>query len=135
MAAWSWSNAHRYLPSCARSSSRRATARGGWYWSVGEAGVGKTSLTREFVAGEPGLRILWGSCEPLLTPEPLGPFHDMPPFASAIVRHASRIELFGTMLDQLRTPPTTVLVVEDAHWADEASLDALRYLGRRVHTT
>jgi len=27
---------------------------------------------------------------------------------------------------------TTVMVIEDAHWADEATLDALRFVGRRV---
>ena len=29
----------------------------------------------------------------------------------------------------------TLLVVEDIHWADDATLDFLRYLGRRVETT
>ena len=119
----------RALLAQARAGSGRVVLLGG------EAGVGKTSLIREFVARKPGLRILWGSCEPLLTPEPLGPFHDMPPIAAAIVRKESRIQLLGAILDQLRTPPGTVLVVEDAHWADEASLDALRYVGRRAHTT
>ena len=119
----------RALLAQARGGSGRVVLLGG------EAGVGKTSLIREFVAGEPGLRVLWGSCEPLVTPEPLGPFHDMPEIAPAILQSESRIELLGAILDQLRTPPGTVLIVEDAHWADEASLDVLRYLGRRVYAT
>ena len=28
-----------------------------------------------------------------------------------------------------------VAVIEDAHWADEATLDLLRYLGRRIERT
>jgi len=40
----------------------------------GEAGVGKTALVREFAAGR---RVLWGACDPLLTPRPLGPLLDV----------------------------------------------------------
>ncbi len=32
-------------------------------------------------------------------------------------------------------PSTVVLVIEDMHWADEASLDLLKYLGRRIART
>jgi DNA-binding CsgD family transcriptional regulator/tetratricopeptide (TPR) repeat protein len=43
--------------------------------------------------------------------------------------------LLTAILEELRQPPVTVMVVDDAHWADEATLDVLRYLGRRVHAT
>src|SRR5947208_6201976 len=39
---------------------------------AGEAGVGKTSLLRAFTDGS-GARVLWGACDPLFTPRPLGP--------------------------------------------------------------
>jgi predicted ATPase len=99
----------------------------------GEAGVGKTSLVRAFVARTPGVRVLWGACDPLATPEPLAPFHDMAPLAPALARRPRRVELLTAILDELRRQPVTVMVVDDAHWADEATLDAVRYVGRRVH--
>ena len=44
----------------------------------GEAGVGKTALLRRFCETQSeSARILWGACEPLRTPEPLGPFLDV----------------------------------------------------------
>jgi predicted ATPase len=44
----------------------------------GEAGVGKTSLLRQF-CDEHGrsIRILWGACDPLFAPRPLGPLLSM----------------------------------------------------------
>ena len=40
------------------------------------------------------------------------------------------------MLDELeRSGERTVLIIEDMHWADEASLDLLKYLGRRIART
>ena len=44
----------------------------------GEAGVGKTSLVRRFCDELPvGTTVLWGGCDPLATPRPLGPFLEM----------------------------------------------------------
>jgi MoxR-like ATPase len=42
----------------------------------GEAGVGKTALLRRFCDAH-ATRVLWGACEPLRTPRPLGPFLDV----------------------------------------------------------
>src|SRR4051812_15076373 len=44
----------------------------------GEAGIGKTSLVRRFCddAERCGL-VLWGACDVLFTPRPLGPFVDV----------------------------------------------------------
>ena len=85
----------------------------------GEAGVGKTALVRAF-EDEVG-EVLRGSCENLAAPTPLGPFLDVglePGEPRAIA--TSVLERGG------------VLVLEDVHWADGASLDVLRVLGRRV---
>ncbi len=105
----------------------------------GEAGVGKTALVRRFCAEARGhARVLLGACDPLSTPRPLGPLLDI---AAAVggdlerLVHAAarRDELYGAVLAELAAGPgPTVAVVEDAHWADEATLDLLRYLGRRL---
>jgi predicted ATPase len=39
---------------------------------TGEAGIGKTSLVRGF-CGRAGRPVLWGACDALRTPSPLGP--------------------------------------------------------------
>jgi hypothetical protein len=108
----------------------------------GEAGVGKTTVLRA-AARRRTDRIdwLWGTCEPMLSPTPLGPLVDwldrMPPALAAAVRagrHAA--EVLSGVLAMLRDPTKpTVLVVDDAQWADSATLDLLRYLGRRIEST
>jgi DNA-binding CsgD family transcriptional regulator/tetratricopeptide (TPR) repeat protein len=101
---------------------------------AGEAGVGKTSLLRRFVeTSADGFRVLWGACDPLSTPRPLAPFLDMAPFAALLKEQHGRHELLTTLLDAISA--STLMVVEDAHWADEATLDAVRFLGRRVTNT
>jgi DNA-binding CsgD family transcriptional regulator/tetratricopeptide (TPR) repeat protein len=100
----------------------------------GEAGVGKTSLARLFVEACPdGFRVLWGACDPLSTPRPLAPFQDMAPLAALLEERQERHALLTALLDELSVH--TVMVVEDAHWADEATLEALRFVGRRVTGT
>ena len=42
-------------------------------------------------------------------------------------------ELFDTLLTELCEPgPLPVVVIEDVHWADEATLDLLGFLARRI---
>lgn len=105
----------------------------------GEAGVGKSSLVRAFAAAVGGrARVLVGACDPLLTPRALGPLHDVArevggPLAALLGQGAPREQVFGALLDEVDRPgPPTVLVVEDAHWADEATLDLLLFLARRI---
>ena len=46
---------------------------------------------------------------------------------------APRADLFAALLRQVSEPGgLRVLVVEDIHWADEATIDLLRFLGRRI---
>ena len=108
----------------------------------GEAGVGKTSVLRAAArAADRRIDWLWGTCEPMLSPTPLGPLVDwldrMPPELAAAVRagrHAA--EVLTGVLAMLRDPARpTVLVIDDAQWADGATLDLLRYLGRRIEST
>jgi DNA-binding CsgD family transcriptional regulator/tetratricopeptide (TPR) repeat protein len=105
---------------------------------AGEAGVGKSALVEQFAAGSPDARWLWGACDGLFTPRPLGPLFDLADDLGgellALCRaQTPREDLFGALLRQISEPgPVTVVVVEDIHWADEATLDLLRFLGRRI---
>jgi DNA-binding CsgD family transcriptional regulator len=117
-------------------SGLRAARRAGRLVLIdGEAGVGKTTLVRRF-AEEAGTRVLWGACDPLVTPRPLGPLRDVADRTGArlarALEDARPHEVAAALLDELRTRPATVLVLEDVHWADEATLDVLRLLGRRA---
>ena len=120
-----------------------ATAHGGRLVFVeGEAGVGKTSLLRELRATAPDTtRFLYGACDPLSTPRPFGPIADVafeldPELDRRIREAAPRGEILGSLLDALRREGrATVLLLDDLHWADEATLDALRFIGRRIEST
>lgn len=103
----------------------------------GEAGVGKTSLVRAF-CDRTDKRVLHGICEALTTPTPLGPFVDLVGqvgggFGAKLAAGAAPREVALALAAELDRP--TVVVLEDVHWADEASLDVLRVLGRRVDGT
>ena len=108
---------------------------------LGEAGIGKTSLVRAFrdsVADR--ARVLVGSCDDLLTPRTFGPLRDAAdehagPLADALADDSDQEAVYQALRRELqpRDQPT-VLVVEDLHWADDATLDALRYVCRRLQT-
>jgi taurine--2-oxoglutarate transaminase len=98
----------------------------------GEAGVGKTSLVRAFCARTEG-RILTGACENLATPSPLGPFADVADRTGGALAHAlagaNARDAARAVLAELDR--STILVLEDVHWADEPVLEA-RYGWRRL---
>ena len=105
----------------------------------GEAGIGKTALARAFCDRHGAdARVLWGACDALRTPRPLGPLLDITrevgwELARLVAAEPTRHRLFGAFLDLLASAREPVVaVVEDAHWADEATLDLLLFLGRRV---
>ncbi len=95
----------------------------------GESGIGKTSLVRQVARG---VTPVWlGACDPLETPRPLGPLVDMVP--DILSGSPSRGDVLATVLRRLSTVDAPALVIfEDVHWADQATLDLLRFLGRRV---
>ena len=98
----------------------------------GEAGVGKTSLVRAFVEEQAEkARVVQAACDGLFTPEPLAPLDELAP---GLDRTGGRREVFAAALEELCSR-ATIAVVEDVHWADEATLDLLRYLGRRLDGT
>ncbi|HET9557940.1 MAG TPA: AAA family ATPase, partial [Actinomycetota bacterium] len=105
----------------------------------GEAGIGKTVLVRRFAREAAAqARVLVGACDDLVTPRTLGPFRDMAraqdatlALAEAVEPGAGREAVFAAVHQELAGRPT-VLVVEDVHWADDATLDVLRYLAWRI---
>jgi ATP/maltotriose-dependent transcriptional regulator MalT len=104
----------------------------------GEAGVGKTALVRAY-CGESGDQVVWGHCDALRTPRPMGPLHDVARlvggrFAGIMAADSTRTLMFHAFLDLL-TEHRCVAVIEDAHWADEATIDALQFAGRRISGT
>jgi DNA-binding CsgD family transcriptional regulator/tetratricopeptide (TPR) repeat protein len=121
-----------------RALALRAEAgQGAFVFIGGEAGVGKTSLVRAFVDDLPaGRPALWGVCDALQTPSALSAFNDMvaqldAPTRSRLQGLAQRADMFAAFRDAVALRGG-VLVFEDVHWADEATLDLLRHLARRV---
>ncbi|HEY6278773.1 MAG TPA: AAA family ATPase [Streptosporangiaceae bacterium] len=107
---------------------------------AGEAGVGKSALVEQFAAQSRRTRWLWGACDGLFTPRPLGPLFDLADDLGgdllALCRaQAPREELFRALLREVTEPGPVTVVVEDIHWADEATLDLLRFLGRRIRNS
>jgi DNA-binding CsgD family transcriptional regulator/tetratricopeptide (TPR) repeat protein len=106
----------------------------------GEAGIGKTSLVEQFVLEQRGsVRVLWGTCDSLFTPRPLGPLHDMAmqskgELLALLNADADRQAIFSTSFAELQNRPT-IAVFEDVHWADEATLDLIKFLSRRIRQT
>src|SRR5580704_13265377 len=100
---------------------------------AGDAGIGKSALVEQLQQDLPDARWAWGACDGLFTPRPLGPLFDLADQLGGELRRlaqagAARDELFRALLRQLSEPGTlTVVVVEDLHWADEATIDLLRF--------
>lgn len=106
----------------------------------GEAGIGKTSLVDYFTrTHRDSVRVLWGACDSLFTPRPLGPLHDMAmqltgQLPELLRSDADQQAIFSACLVEMQQRPT-VIVFEDIHWADEATLDLIKFLGRRIQLT
>ncbi|HEY2871606.1 MAG TPA: AAA family ATPase [Reyranella sp.] len=108
----------------------------------GEAGIGKSTFVDQFIADRAaGVCSLKGHCDPLFTPTPLGPLYDIARQTSADLLTAletgvPRAALFSAVLDMLRRAKApTLVVIEDIHWADDATLDLIKFLGRRIAET
>jgi DNA-binding CsgD family transcriptional regulator/tetratricopeptide (TPR) repeat protein len=121
----------------AHASAKRGEGR--VVFVAGEPGIGKTSLVNRFLEGlEPGSRVLFGSCDDLTIPRPLGPFRDFAgvvsfELARALATGAAPHEIQTLLVEELEAPPRpTALVLEDVHWADEATLDSITLVGRRI---
>jgi DNA-binding CsgD family transcriptional regulator/tetratricopeptide (TPR) repeat protein len=108
---------------------------------AGEAGIGKTALLKALVMRCQPMQVWWGACDALGTPHPLAPLHDVARsrdvgFRSLLRAAGNRAELFEAVLEELvAADPPILFVIEDAHWADDATLDLLKFLGRRIDRT
>ncbi len=111
--------------------------RGSAVLVVAEAGGGKSSLVRALRERiDDGAAFLVGGCEPLSVPVPLAPLRELAAAAGApslpeLSGH-DRFALAVSLLDVIRAGGPAVVVVEDLHWADPATLDVIRLLVRRV---
>jgi DNA-binding CsgD family transcriptional regulator/tetratricopeptide (TPR) repeat protein len=100
-----------------------------------EAGAGKTALIEHFVGRHADQAALhWGACENLSTPEILLPLRDIARAAGeSLDTSADHVRLFEWLLRLVsNTAIPSILVIEDLHWGDTATLDLLRFLARRI---
>ena len=129
----------RQLEALQRLASRVGAGTGGMALVLGEAGIGKSTLLQTFAAPlKDRFLVLQGACEDLSTPRVLGPLRDFAPalgadVVSAIDNAVSPDVLMPMLLGHLAAHPRPVLLLcEDLHWADQATLDLLKYLARRI---
>jgi ATP/maltotriose-dependent transcriptional regulator MalT len=106
---------------------------------AGEAGIGKTSLIKAFSKQKKNdCNIYQGTCDSLFTPRPLAPLYDIigqinndlwPNDDQAV----DRVKMFSKLFNELRNQDKPTLVIfEDIHWADEATLDFIKFFARRI---
>jgi DNA-binding CsgD family transcriptional regulator/tetratricopeptide (TPR) repeat protein len=105
----------------------------------GEAGMGKTSLVKAFCRQHKNdCKIYQGTCDALFTPRPLAPLYDIawqirPDLWQNNVDIADRAGFFNSVLQELCGQNGTILIIfEDIHWADEATLDFIKFMARRI---
>ena len=119
----------------------------------GEAGIGKTTLVDDLIqeARQRDCLVLTGGCYDLTTTPPYGPWaealrrytpqDDQPAVPSwfgdsdAMGQIGSQTALFEEarrFFASIAETQPLVVVLEDLHWADSASLEALRYLARSL---
>jgi predicted ATPase len=105
----------------------------------GEAGIGKTSLVKTFCREKKNdCKIFEGTCDALFIQRPLAPVYDIvwqigKDIWEDAVKNKNRVELFNRLFQELEDQKQTPLVViEDIHWADEATLDFIKFLARRI---
>ena len=105
----------------------------------GEAGIGKTSLIKSFSKEKKDhCKVYQGTCDALFTPRPLAPVFDIIWQMSNNtprneVHNLDRTVLFNHLfyeLEQQNKP--AIIIIEDIHWADEATLDFIKFFARRV---
>jgi DNA-binding CsgD family transcriptional regulator/tetratricopeptide (TPR) repeat protein len=127
------------LATLAEARDAAAQGRGSVVVVSGEPGIGKTALVTQFLAGlPPEGRALVGACDDLSIPRPLGAIRDLVGSVSGALEHAlvtaaAPHVVQSLLLEELAAVPRpTVLVVEDVHWADDATLDSLAVVARRI---
>ncbi len=123
------------LEECLRAVRR--ASRGRLVLVSGEAGIGKTALLRRFCDHAEAARLLWGGCDSLFTPRALGPLLDIGQLtggelARSLGDDPRPSDVATVLMREASKRAPTIIVFEDVHWADEATLDVLGLLGRRI---
>ena len=115
----------------------------------GEAGIGKTALVRAFCQDHlHHAKVYSGICDALFTPRPLAPLYDIiwqiwaddwskDGHTTGTGRQPAipedRTTLFTDFFQRFdQQPGLSLLVFEDIHWADEATIDFIKFLARRI---
>ena len=99
----------------------------------GEAGVGKPALLRQFCSTlDDETRVLWGSCDHCPRRDRSAAARHRPVhrrrFRELLTTDAKPYDVMGALVAELQLGGPSVVVFEDIHWADEATLDVLRLL-------
>jgi ATP/maltotriose-dependent transcriptional regulator MalT len=133
---------HKQLEELNRCFSEARAGSGKLVLVAAEAGIGKSTLVERFVSERRReARALWGACDGLSTPPALAPVYEIAAQTRMLHGRAGREEesrerLFRMLLDDFAQPePTCIVVLEDLHWADAATLDFVRFVGRRIQRT
>jgi DNA-binding CsgD family transcriptional regulator len=120
------------------SLAKARAGRGSLVLVSGEAGIGKTALARAFCDAHRGAApVLWGVCDRLFTPRPLGPLLDVAEvvggeLAELVQAEAGPHDVMMALRRELERRGPAIVVLDDAQWADEATLDVLRLLASRL---
>ena len=122
-----------------KAADKLSDGYGGIVLVSGESGIGKTSLLEEARQNSKhNFTFFWSGSDPLFTPRPFGPVHDIAAELSTelldlLEGGASPSSIFAQFYAALEAAKQPiVLVFEDAHWADYATLDLFRFLARRI---
>lgn len=122
-----------------RSVDKLTNGSGSIVLVSGEAGIGKTSFLEEARRQfDKQATFYWSGCDPLFTPRPFGPVHDIATkFSQKVLTlledGASPSNIFSQFYQALESSnEPIVLLFEDAHWADYATLDLFKFLARRI---
>src|SRR6478735_7253716 len=128
-----------FLASLQKQLTNIETDEGHCVFVSGEAGIGKTSLVKAFLEENKGNCLIYqGACDALFTPRPLAPLYDIMWQVNSDLwpgNHTSeeRSELFTIFFRELSTQKGKIIIVfEDIHWADEATLDFIKFFARRI---
>src|SRR5436190_6379802 len=131
-----------FLVSLEDGFKRAVSGESHCFFIIGEAGIGKTSLVKTFLKKIEDESIEYiGACDSLFTPRPLAPLYDLAlqigeDWVDKIQSISSRAELFTKFVQELTFKQRPVVVVfEDIHWADEATLDFVKFFARRINRT
>ena len=128
-----------FLDALQKQFDKTSTGEGHTIFVSGEAGIGKTSLLKAFCRQQKKKSFIYqGACDALFTPRPLAPLYDIgwqirDDFWTTNEEVEDRPALFSRFIHELDIKnETVILLFEDIHWADEATLDFIKFLARRI---